>query len=75
MIKQLIILVRVLTIIGLISLAVSSVYFKFGDCDKVKITINNTEYSAQEFMQLWADTCMKKNEQPIDFKPGKLRIP
>ena len=49
-----------LIVIGLISIALLSVYYKYDDCSICKFKINNTEFSSSEFMNLFSSKCLNK---------------
>lgn len=59
-------------IIGLIILALLAVNYKFGDCDKCKFRINNTNYGAEDFMNIYDKKCLAvKKAIPFNFSiPG-----
>ena len=74
--KRLILILRVLTILGLIILAVMGIAFKFGDCDQFKRTYNHTELTASQFMEIYSKQCFpqKSKYENNSFDIGKLIV-
>jgi hypothetical protein len=56
---ELIKIIRILTIILMIILAISVIYFKFGDCDKFHREINGTNVKADKFMKIYYKECLQ----------------
>ena len=50
-------ILRIIVMICLIIIALESIYFKFGHCDKCDFKVNNESYTASEFVKLYADKC------------------
>jgi hypothetical protein len=56
-------------IVLLISIAILSMYYKFGHCDKCSFKIENKSNSAAEFMSLYSNKCLTKEKinQPLNY--------
>lgn len=50
-------LIKIITIILLIILALESIYFKFGHCDKFNEEFNGKDLSAKEVIKLYDSAC------------------
>lgn len=71
MIRNLDKILRIIIIILLISIAILSVIYKYDNCNVCKFKINNTNYDANEFMNLYSNTCLKIESE---YKPINLSL-
>lgn len=55
-------ILKICIIISLLILAILSISYKFGDCDKCSFKINNKSYNSKEFMSIYQEKCLKDNE-------------
>ena len=53
---------RIIIIVAILFIAIESLMFKYGDCDKCKFKINGKTYDAARFMQLYQAKCLDFNK-------------
>jgi hypothetical protein len=59
-------LIKYLIIVFLITLAILSYTYKFGNCDKCSFEINDTKINSKEFMEIYQPICLKAENRYIN---------
>lgn len=66
MLQKLNLIIKYAIIVFLITLAILSYTYKFGNCDKCSFEINDTKINSKEFMEIYQPICLKAPDRYLN---------